>query len=171
VEGDTATNPRRKGFPVQALEAALRWNATGMGLSIFGPSGAGKSRIFWLLMRRLIVEDELDVEVLRGGEFRQRMIEAYRAERSELVIDRLSQVPVLAWDDFGQDALKAGMETDLRSIIDYRYNEGLPIVITTQFSPDELTQRLAGDDPARAQVCASIIRRISERSRVIPIAL
>jgi len=167
--GRTKTNPERRGFPKAALERALRWNPTGLSLLICGPSGAGKSRIIWELLRVLIVDDKLDVDVLNGGDFRRRMMEAYRAERSEIVVDRLSRVPVLAWDDFGQDALKEGMETDLRAVIDYRYREGLPTLITTQFSPGSLAQRLAGGNSSREEVCASIVRRIIERSEVIEI--
>jgi DNA replication protein DnaC len=166
-EGQTATNPKRAGFPKEAYDRALMWNPTGMGLILCGPSGAGKSRILWALLRRLIVEDRKPVEILQGGDFRQRLIEAYRADRSEIVIDRLSRVPVLAWDDFGQDALKEGMETDLRAIIDYRYREGLPMLLTTQFSPTLLSARLSGGNSAREEVCASIVRRITSRCEVI----
>lgn len=167
--GATKTNPQRRGFPRASLERALRWNPTGMDLLICGPSGAGKSRILWELLRLLMVEDQLDVEILQGGDFRQRMIEAYRASRSELVIDRLSRAPVLAWDDFGQDSLGPGMETDLRSVIDYRYRECMPTLITTQFDPDTLAIRLAGADVARRDVCSSIVRRIIERCEIVEI--
>jgi|GEM_PF-4282521 len=57
------------------------------------------------------------------------------------------------------------METDLRAVIDFRYRGGLPLVITTQFRPDTLATRHVGGNPAREEVCASIVRRISERSR------
>jgi len=86
--GRTKTNPERNGFPRAVLHEVLRWNPTGLGLIIAGPSGAGKSRILWELLRRLIVVDRLDVEILQGGDFRQRLVEAYRAERSETVLAR-----------------------------------------------------------------------------------
>lgn len=166
-EGPTATNINRKGFPREAYEAVLAWRPGYEGLLIFGETGACKSRILFALLRRLIIQDRADVEVLQGGDFRQRLIEAYRAERTEYVLNRLKKAAILAWDDFGQDALGPGMETDLRAVIDYRYREALPIIITTQFTTATLTQRLAGGDFAREQVCASIIRRIDERSRKI----
>jgi len=168
-EGPTATNINRKGFPREAYETAIQWTPNYEGLLIYGETGACKSRILFALIRKLIVRDRVDVEVLNGGDFRQRMMEAYIAERTERVLNRMKKVAVLAWDDFGQDALKPGMETDLRSVIDYRYRDGLPIIITTQFTTAKLTQRLAGGDESREQVCASIIRRINERSRIIKI--
>lgn len=168
-EGPTATNINRKGFPREAYEAVLAWKPGYEGLLIFGETGACKSRILFALLRRLIIQDRADVEVLQGGDFRQRLIEAYRAERTEYVLDRLKKSAILAWDDFGQDALGTGMETDLRSVIDYRYREVLPIIITTQFTTAALTQRLSGGDFAREQVCKAIIRRIVESSRTIRI--
>lgn len=167
VEGPSKTDPGRLGFPREALKKALDWDPKGLGLFINGPTGSCKSRILFELIRRLIVQDRLDVEVLHGGDFRQRLIDAYRAEQSKILMDRWCKVAILAWDDFGQDALKPGMETDLRYIIDYRYREGLPLLVTTQFTPELLTQRLSGGDAAREQVCASIIRRICERSHII----
>jgi DNA replication protein DnaC len=168
-EGPTATNINRKGFPKEAYDAVLAWQTGYKGLLIFGKTGACKSRILFALIQRLIISDRADVEVVQGGDFRQRMIEAYRSERTEYVLNRLKKASILAWDDFGQDALGTGMETDLRAVIDYRYREALPIIITTQFTTAALTQRLSGGDFAREQVCESIIRRINERSQFIKI--
>lgn len=177
IEGDSATDVNHKDFRRDAYERAMAWNPSTGNLLLYGATGTCKTRILWLLLRRLIVAEKFDVEVLSNCDFRGSASEAHRVKRIKNVTTRLAQVPILAWDDFGMDwpmtmlpaPLSCALDASIFGIIDYRYSEGLPVIIATPFTPSEIAARLSGGNPAREEVCASIVRRIIERCEIVEI--
>jgi len=151
----------RDHFPsdLDTYDAIMSAPLTDKGIIILGITGAGKSRTMWQLAKRLITQDHRYVEILEDCRF-GRMIEcSYDNGMSghDKLIDNFQRAEVLMIDDLGKAKMTARVETDLFAIIDYRYAEGSPTVITTQFIGETLLRRFACKETG-----AAIVRRIKE---------
>ena len=80
------------------------------------------------------------------------------------VISRYSNVGVLVLDDLAKERPTEYSAKTLWSIIDRRYRNGKPTIITTQLSGTDLMARLAPSD--REDAARAIASRISEYKRV-----
>ncbi len=58
-------------------------------------------------------------------------------------LEEIKQSPVLILDDFGEQAVTAWAQEKLYQLINYRYNAGLPMVVTTCLSLDEIETRIS----------------------------
>lgn len=176
--GDHKTRIDHPEFPRAAydgLKAALPASGNlDRNILLVGDTGGGKSRMLWLAAYELMVRRKVPTRCLRGTDFREQLVGAYRDEDAdpEAYLAGLKAAPLLIWDDFGQDTLRAGTLSDLRAVIDARYNEGRPTFITTNYPEADLVRRLvsnAGGDSGQGAVAASIARRLWEDAAVIKV--
>lgn len=63
-------------------------------------------------------------------------------ETAQNITDRLKKVPLLVLDDMGAEKPSEWVSERLFEIVDYRYNEELPVIITTNATPQELKQKI-----------------------------
>lgn len=137
------------------------------GLYIFGESGKCKSRMLFLLLYHRCVMTGTQFQVVRGGDFRRQILKAYNKKNIDGAaeyVDSLIEVPVLAFDDFAQDALTDNMIADLWRLIDYRTHSGKPTIILSNYSTDQIMSKY-GDNPSVRSMC----RRINEFSETYEI--
>ncbi len=174
--GDTRTRIDHPEFNARAYaEAKAALPATGnltANLILVGDTGASKSRMAWLIAYELMVRRGIRAVCLTGTEFRERIGKEYRDGDPEAFMRTLKDAPLLLWDDFGQDVLRSGTLSDLRGVIDYRYNNVLPTFITTNFPESVLTRRLienATGDSLAGAAAASITRRLFEDAKVVKV--
>lgn len=172
--GETRTRVDHPGFNAKAYsEAKSALPVTGnltTNLIIVGDTGASKSRMAWLIAYELMVRRGIRAVCLHGTEFRERIGKEYRDGDPEAFMRTLKDAPLLVWDDFGQDVLRSGTLSDLRGVIDHRYNAALPTFITTNFPETVLTRRLienATGDTLAGAAAASITRRLWEDAKVV----
>lgn len=64
------------------------------------------------------------------------------AETAQSMADRLKRAPLLILDDMGAENLSEWAGERIFEIADHRYNEELPVIITTNATPAELKQRI-----------------------------
>lgn len=64
------------------------------------------------------------------------------AETAQNITDRLKKAPLLVLDDMGAEKPSEWVSERLFEIVDYRYNEELPVIITTNATPQELKQKI-----------------------------
>lgn len=134
----------------QAIEAVRRYieNPAG-GLMFLGPVGTGKSHLAACVVNAFL--DDLKRVTFGGvvdllGRIRRSYSrstpegEAQQEEEWE-IIDELTTVPLLVLDDLGKERVKDWVEEILFRIIDNRYGKKRPIIVTTNFSPEELQER------------------------------
>lgn len=163
--GDFATDANKLPCP-EALKALKRWgkNFGSSSLWLYGNTGTGKSRMMFLILQHCILAKGYTFDVLRGGEFRQRMLEAYSegSGKANVVKEKLTRVNLLVFDDFGQDALTETMLTDLWQVLDKRFGQADPTAFLSNFAPADLRERYAG-----FFALDSMIRRIEEFSTFI----
>ena len=62
---------------------------------------------------------------------------------SDELFERVKKAPLLILDDFGEQASTPWAQEKLYQLINYRYNERLPTVITTCLSLDEIELRIS----------------------------
>ena len=171
-EGEGKTTRNHPNWPAAIWDEIKDWQPGvrtdgKLGLFLYGDTGVCKSRMLHFLAYKLIVQEHRDCEVLRGVDFRQKMTNAYNLKKSDEVLDRLKTVPVLLWDDFGQDSLSQGTISDLWSVVDHRYSEGMPTVISSNFPVGSLPDRLASFNENSRPQAVTISSRIDQMCKTV----
>lgn len=129
-------------FNVAKLQTVLDHKLHKKGLILHGKTGMGKTRHMWLLIRELMVNRGRDVRVYDAIEMKENLAEAHtRKFAHKDMINGLVACDVLCIDDLGKEKPSEAWEQDLFTIIDRRMLHQRPIVITTNFVGDSLTQR------------------------------
>lgn len=130
-------------------------------LVAFGPAGSGKTRAVYHKVRDLILSKQLgpnpDVEVWTGARLGERL--GSPKEREELIAD-LEDTQILFIDDIGFMRITDNNQQPLLRIINTRYEEHRPIVITSMRGFSTMTKSIGGtkfEDGAIA-----IVRRLHQ---------
>jgi len=126
------------------------------GIFLYGSVGAGKTHLMIAMIREMIERrvatfDEINfVPIL---ELLERVKASWESgQRSP--IDALKRVPVLFIDDLGMEVVKDWAFQIFLNILTYRYNEDLPIYMSSNLTHDELLDRYGNAVFSRlAQMC------------------
>lgn len=149
-------------FDQQAMKRVLEWESgQPKGLALKGDSGAGKTSSLWALFRR-IERAGGNPKFLTGVELNRLLA---RASRDLDSVEWLWKAHVLMVDDFGKEKHSPGASSLLWEVLDRRYQNKLPIILSTRYSGAEIRERFAerlGDD---------IVRRLNESCRAIEFKL
>ncbi|MCF7864352.1 MAG: ATP-binding protein [Kiritimatiellales bacterium] len=137
------------------------------GLFLSGPTGRGKTRAFWALLKRLLNDEHVDVKILSATEFYSRLQEQIYYGRDEALswIDALAKHPVLAVEDWGQEAVLTGKkdwsEAYFLRLIDKRMGDKKPMLITSNLDAEQIVIRQGAfrADP--------LIRRLTESCEIV----
>jgi hypothetical protein len=135
---------------VQAFRRVVSWRPTDRkGIAMKGPSGSGKTTAFWALARELERERTAPV-VLTAVELGRILSKAARDMEK---MEWLGRCRVLMIDDLGKEKSTPAMAAGLWEVLDMRYGLGLPLILSTRYSGDELRGRFGeeclGDDITR----------------------
>lgn len=152
----------RRGYDTTWLGPALAWQYGPRGLLVAGPTGAGKSRAMWMLLRRLLDQEQRSFAWLNAVRFRSGLQAAARDGATESFVQRLAGVQVLYWDDLGQTHLTAAASEMLLHIVEERTAGRRPILATTQYSAEQLEFQFE-----RPEMGQAIRRRLNEFCSVI----
>jgi DNA replication protein DnaC len=131
------------------------------GLSFYGGTGAGKSHLAVAITRKL-----LEGRKIRSAAFCQvswllrllRPGDDMPDERLR-VVERAMRSSLLVLDDLGAQKTSEWVRQELGMIVDHRWSNGLPILITGNDSLDELTDTLG----------ARVVSRLVDCTYTIPI--
>ena len=151
------------GIPARYINAEADLNgwdsaiADGKSLYICGPYGAGKTYYACALAKRLI-DRGLSVRFENAGHVMTEIKGTYNGRQSD-VLERSYACRVLVLDDLGKESPTEHSIAMLYELVDSRYMDGKPIVVTSNFSHSELMQRWAKADAATAE---SIISRLCD---------
>lgn len=121
------------------------------GLLIQGDAGTGKTHTACAALIHLARNAETRSLFSTAGDILREVkaSRSYKEESESSLVDRYSRVPVLCIDDLGKER---GDYSPIIAIIDKRYAEVLPTIITTQYTGRELFDRLGDAKAAQATV-------------------
>ena len=140
----------------------MQWKSAAPGLMLSGVTGRGKSRSMAQLIRRLAYEGVRTAywSVPRLAD-RISGLALESVSEMDRLIRGLEHCGLLALDDLGAHRPTERVAAELHRIIDTRYAEGRPMLVTTNCTPAQLQEQLL-DEHGRT------IRRLREMTRPIP---
>lgn len=130
----------------------------GLGLILTGPVGAGKTFLAASIANALM-EQERQVLFLVVPDLLDQLRATYKTEENELdLLDTAREIPILILDDLGAHNYTDWTRNRLYSIINYRLNEQLPTVITSNLSLAEMEEYLGARTTSRLIQSCRIFR-------------
>ena len=124
----------------------------GASMILCGPPGGGKSTAAVWCLRRLWLEGKLEVPEANPSKpqwsapraFYRKTGELYDAvfEKDGLAIKLVEGIDVLVLDDWGADYEHAWPLSRLDRLVDRRWDDGLPTIVTTNLQPAEIEATL-----------------------------
>ncbi len=154
------TDPAR--LPQGPLADVLAWRYGPQGLLLIGPTGTGKTRAAYLLLRRLLDEDETRRIIAYDGlAFGHEAARRFREGTGETWVTGVATADVIFFDDFGKMTLTERVEAELFGVIEYRTAHHLPILATSNMTGADLAAKASKD---RGE---PLVRRLREFCRVV----
>ncbi len=154
----SSSNPQDQTFlesSLKALNASRDFvercleESYGLGLLLIGPVGAGKTFLAASIANALM-EKEKQVLFVVVPDLLDQLRATYKTEESELdLLDTAREIPILILDDLGAHNYTDWTRNRLYTIINYRLNEQLPTVITSNLSLDEMEEYLGARTTSR----------------------
>lgn len=140
----------------------------GIGFMLSGPYGSGKTHLAAALAIDLMNKG---IPVVFGtlisllGKIRQTYSTGWTQEDELEILETYSTVDLLIIDDLGKERASEWSLEKLFSIINSRYENNLPVVVTTNYSMDTLIEKLSVNQ--NSDVGESIVSRMHEICRGI----
>jgi DNA replication protein DnaC len=133
------------------------------GLGIYGPVGIGKSHLAAAIANECtangIVAIYVGVDEMLGRI--KATFDGKTGETESALIAKYAKAAVLVIDDIGKEALTDWSVRTMFSLINRRYENNLPLIVTSNFSPVQFASRKVGKD-AEPMTYASTCDRIAE---------
>ena len=155
----TFENFREERGKVAALRVVSEWRPGERGLLLYGPPGTGKTHLACAVANRL----------LESGTFCRFLRTVQMPKHDADEVERLSdpdEVPVLVLDDVGTEKGTERALECLYSVIDGRLWAGAPLILTTNYRPEDLRKRL--DEGGRGYG-TRILSRLREMCDFVPV--
>lgn len=135
------------GGPRMAAERFVAsWPPEPYMLLLTGPPGRGKSHIAAGIQRRVFERHGKSSRFWVVPELLDRIKATFNEERRHETVDEIhnemGRIPLLILDDLGTEKSTEWAEEELFKIVDRRYREGLPLVVTTNLETVHLDARL-----------------------------
>lgn len=142
-----------EGVPQSALtlrDLAIGWAADfraggRRNLIMHGGVGSGKTGLAWSLLRACVqVDGLLDVDFVNFRDYLEEMKRTFDGNKE--VDERPMRRALLVLDDLGAERPTEWALGVLARLVEHRYVNRLPTIVTTNYSPTELVDRLGRDE-------------------------
>jgi DNA replication protein DnaC len=134
----------------RVLAFAEEWNGE-QGLLLSGGVGTGKTTLLFALIRSLqerLIKQKQAVRLVTVPDFLRELRAGFEPQRQALgesysrMMDQYRTCGVLVFDDLGAEKMTEWVAEQFYMLIDHRYRQRLPIFASSNFSKEELAQRL-----------------------------
>ena len=145
VPRQTFATFRRTNHNQQALDVAQRWatEITTPGLFFTGPSGTGKSHLMRAILHQMLAQERhilyTSVPFLLE---RLRPDQRPDAPTMDRILQLHTTADCVAWDDLGVEKPTEWTHERLYLLVDALYEAEKPLLITSNFAPEALTDRI-----------------------------
>lgn len=157
---DLIANPPTS-IDTQTMQRVAGWRPQqdGKGLILTGATGKGKTTSLWALFRGLELSDTRCI-LLTAVELQRQLSEAARDIKG---VKHLTHCRVLIIDDLGKEKLTASVAALLWEVVDTRYANRRPIIISTRYAGPTFEDRfgdgvLGKDIRRRLRNCCEIVQ-------------
>lgn len=130
----------------QKAVAAAKWAATAgkghdISLFIYGPRGTGKTKLAAIIANEKAHSGQ---EVLFSSvpDLLEDIRQSYKTNTRAETMQAARDTPCLILDDLGAEHITEWVGVQLFTLVNYRYNESLQTIITTNYDTAELAERL-----------------------------
>ena len=144
----------------------------GGGYYFWGNVGAGKTFIASALANELIKTKMVEVLFIRMPEAAKRVKKTFDSQvKSEdtKIFDRMKEVELLVIDDLGVEKISEWLIDEMYQIIDFRWRNKKPMIVTSNRSLEELAKVYPEQIPSRIKGCCKTIHfNSSDRRKTLP---
>ena len=163
-EADDRRDPRLSDAMLRYAEQFNDFKRDGKGLLLHGAVGTGKT-YYAACIANYLIDRGQRVLMRNFAELTNQMQANFGAKQA--IIDDLNRYPLLILDDLGAERNTEYMQEMVFNIIDSRYRSGLPMIVTTNLTADEIKHP---KDVASQRIYDRVIERcfpieVSGRSR------
>lgn len=133
---------------------------TGGGYYFWGNVGAGKTFIASALANELMKTKLVEVLFIRMPEAAKRVKKSFDAvvkNEDKKLFDRMKDAELLVIDDLGVEKVSEWLIDEMYQIIDFRWRNKKPMIITSNRSLDDLTKVYPEQIPSRIKGCCKNI--------------
>jgi len=151
---------------IQEFLRESRWKE-GKGLLLVGPVGAGKTHLAAAIVHELSKQDVFVLFVF-VADLLDALRETYDAEyeEQENLFDLVREARVLVLDDLGTEKISEWTIEKITQILNYRYNNKLSTIVTTNLVPQELRRRIGERAFSRLMGMCEVIPIVGEDWRL-----
>ncbi len=166
--------PRYRGVAYNIAKKYAEEFGTGTkhGLMFYGHAGSGKTHLAVAITRHIIEEKQILVRFVRIVDLlldirnTYNENESWRAESENDLLRKYALTPLLILDDIGSEKTTDWVRQILYQIIDERWIEQKPIIITSNLTLDELEGRLGERIASRIAGMTQLIEMKSHDYRI-----